>query len=62
MQVSEIDLIMQYNKETGDRVCKDQTERLENFDYCKWLEEKYLEKLNEDREVNELFVDENISN
>lgn len=53
--ITEIDLIEQYNNQTGGKTVKNRTERINDLGYCLWIEEKLLEKMNEERELDNLF-------
>jgi hypothetical protein len=52
-RVTSVDLYMQYHKDTGNVL--DVDNRFSRQSYVRYLEEKYLEKLNEEKEREELF-------
>lgn len=60
-RVTSVDLYMQYHKDTGKLIGSNNglfsntDDRFSDKPYCKFLEDKLLEKMNEEREVEELF-------
>jgi len=54
--ITEIDLILEFTKDTGIRIEKE--ERFENMHYLHWLEHNLLELRNEKKYVEELFNEE----
>lgn len=52
-RVTSVDLYMQYHKDTGNIL--DVDNRFSKQAYNQYLEDKLLEKMNEEREVEELF-------
>lgn len=65
MKKTQTDLRLQFHSETAMKV-EDSTLRKENRkEYIEWLEEKYLERINEDIELNkwlDSFISEEIKN
>lgn len=54
--ITKLDLVLKYKQETGHNVSLKFEERIEPHSYHKWLEDKYLENINQEKEVNELFT------
>ena len=54
--ITEIDLILEFTKDTGIRIEKE--ERFENMHYLHWLEHNLLDKMNEEKQIENLFIDE----
>ena len=52
---TKLDLILSYNKETGIGLFPLSKSKRKDADYLNWLEDKYLEKLNEEESINSLF-------
>ena len=52
-RITSVDLILEYKKSNG--IILDESSRFDNSHYCQFIEYLLLNKLNEEREVEELF-------
>ena len=58
--ITETDLMLQFARETGIKLEKFSTtndsSRFQNKQYSKWMEEKLLDKVNEEKQIENLFT------
>lgn len=58
-RITEFDIRKQYNQETGIGIGSFGLNNKEKDEYYyKWVEEKYIEKLNQEIEMNNLFFED----
>lgn len=58
--VTKNDLILEYTLKTGKFLDKRDAEDFMSLEYCKFIENRLLEKLNEEKEREELFNQTNV--